>query len=135
MSALSASSIFSVAGSGGSTAVSVNTDAYLNQELGFNKRLGKEDRLLQSITDPKTYLDKRKKAIEDANKEVIALYQAQYKKYVAVGDSFEEAEKKAKAICKTIKKDLYRVIDEQYPVGVYGDAVKRVKVGKGNANF
>ena len=135
MSALSASSIFSVAGSGGSTAVSVNTDAYLNQELGFNKRLGKEDRLLQSITDPKTYLDKRKKAIEDANKEVIALYQAQYNKYVGVGDSFEEAEKIAKAICKTIKKDLYRVIDEQYPVGVYGDAVKRVKVKQGNTNF
>jgi hypothetical protein len=132
MSALATTSIFSIDSSG---ALKTDTDAYLKQELGFNKRLGKEDRLLQSITDPTNYLGARKKAIEEANKEVIALYQAQYKKYVAVGDSFEEAEKKAKAICKTIKKDLYRVIDEQYPVGVYGDAVKRVKVGKGNANF
>jgi hypothetical protein len=132
MSALATTSIFSIDSSG---ALKTDTDAYLKQELGFNKRLGKEDRLLKSITDPTNYLGDRKKAIEEANKEVIALYQAQYKKYVAVGDSFEEAEKKAKAICKTIKKDLYRVIDEQYPVGVYGDAVKRVKVGKGNANF
>lgn len=134
MSALSAGSIFSTGGSS-STPISVDSDKYLNQELGFNKKLGKEDRLLQSITDPTNYLKARTKRIEDANKEVRDIYKLQYGRYVDLGDTYEDAEKKAKAIAKTIKKDLYRIVDEQYPLGQYGDAVKRVKIGKGNANF
>lgn len=120
--------LFSAPSGGGALTFTKGQDAYLDQELGFTRKLLKEDRLKTSITNPTDYIDKRKAKFVEVQKQLREFWNDEYNRQISLGMPYEKAQAEATKATNERKKKLYHYVNEDYPIEMFSDAIKRLKV-------
>jgi hypothetical protein len=109
------------------TDVKFGYEDYILRETGIQRQMINNNNLIQALSKPEDYLNKKNYHLREVGTEVAEVYKNAQQKFINNGYSYEKAREKALAVANDRKDYLMKLHEDEFPTHITNAAIDKQK--------